>query len=116
VTAGGKNVYPEDIELVFDGLGLKEFCVFAANFLWPQRTLGDEKLVLVLRLDEGQQIDDRLREEIGSRNRRLADFKRVAGYLLWEKDFPRTATLKIKRGELAAQIAESATRAQMVQI
>jgi hypothetical protein len=40
----------------------------------------------------------------------------VARYLLWEKDFPRTATLKIKRGELAAQIAKTATRAQMVEI
>ena len=116
VTAGGKNVYPEDIELVFDGLAVKEFCVFAANFLWPQKTLGEEMLVLVLRLEQGQQIDDRLREEIESRNRRLADFKRVARYLLWEKDFPRTATLKIKRGELAAQIAKTATRAQMVEI
>ncbi len=116
VTAGGKNVYPEDIELVFDGLPVKEFCVFAAIFLWPQKTLGNEVLVLVLRLEQGQQIDDRLREEVVARNRRLADFKRVGAYLLWEKDFPRTATLKIKRGELAAQIAEGATREQMVEI
>jgi long-chain acyl-CoA synthetase len=105
VTAGGKNIYPEDIELVFDGLPVKEFCVYAANYLWPQKTLGNEMLVLVLRLDQNQKFDDRLREEIVSLNRRLADFKRVSGYLLWNKDFPRTASLKIKRGELAAQIA-----------
>jgi long-chain acyl-CoA synthetase len=116
VTAGGKNVYPEDIELVFDGLPVKEFCVFAANFLWPQKTLGNEMLVLVLRLEPSQKIDDGLREEMVARNRRLADFKRVGGYLLWEKDFPQTATLKIRRGELAAQIAGGATREQMVGI
>src|SRR5450755_286348 len=105
VTEGGKNIYPEDIEAVFDGLPVKEFCVFAANYLWPQKLLGNEMLVLVVRLEQNQRFDDRLREEIVARNRRLADFKRVGGFLLWEKDFPRTASLKIKRGELAAEIA-----------
>ena len=33
VTAEGKNIYPEDIENVFEGLAVKEFCVFAANYL-----------------------------------------------------------------------------------
>jgi acyl-CoA synthetase (AMP-forming)/AMP-acid ligase II len=50
VTEGGKNIYPEDIEAVFDGLPVKEFCVFAANYLWPQKALGNEMLVLVVRL------------------------------------------------------------------
>src|ERR1700685_3450181 len=113
VTAGGKNIYPEDIETVFDGLPVKEYCVFAENYLWPQKTLGDEMLVLVLRLEQNQQFADRLREEIITRNRGLADFKRVGGYLVWEKDFPRTASLKIKRGELAADIGAGMTRARV---
>ena len=116
VTAGGKNIYPEDIEGVFDGLPVKEFCVFAANYLWPETTLGDEMLVLVVRLEQNQPFDDRIREEIVARNRRLADFKRVGGYLLWEKDFPRTAALKIKRGELAAEIGAGAPRTSVVEI
>jgi long-chain acyl-CoA synthetase len=116
VTEGGKNIYPEDIEAVFDGLPVKEDCVFAANYLWPQKTLGNEMLVLVVRLEQGQQFDDRLREEMATRNRRLADFKRVGGYLVWEKDFPRTASLKIKRGELAAEIGAGTVRAGVVEI
>ena len=116
VTEGGKNIYPEDIESVFDGLAVKEYCVFAANYLWPQKTLGSEMLVLVIRLEPNQQFDDALREEMLARNRRLADFKRVGGYLLWEKDFPRTASMKIKRGELAAEIGAGASRAQIVEI
>jgi long-chain acyl-CoA synthetase len=116
VTEGGKNIYPEDIEAVFDGLAVKESCVFAANYLWPQKTLGNEMLVLVIRLEPNQQFDDKLRDEIGARNRKLADFKRVGGYLLWEKDFPRTASLKIKRGELAAEIGPGATRQSVVEI
>src|SRR6266849_5986754 len=116
VTEGGKNIYPEDIEAVFDGLPVKEDCVFAANYLWPQKTLGNEMLVLVVRLEQGQQFDDRLREEMVTRNRRLADFKRVGGYLVGEKDFPRTASLKIKRGELAAEIGAGTVRAGVVEI
>jgi long-chain acyl-CoA synthetase len=116
VTEGGKNIYPEDIESVFEDLPVKENCVFAANYLWPQKTLGNEMLVLVVRLEQNQQFDDRLREEMVAQNRRLADFKRVGGYLLWEKDFPRTASLKIKRGELAAEIGAGAMRAGVVEI
>jgi long-chain acyl-CoA synthetase len=116
VTAGGKNVYPEDIEAAFDGLPVKEFCVFAANYLWPQKTLGNEMLVLVARLEQNQQLDDHLLEEIVVRNRRLPDFKRVAGYLVWEKDFPRTASLKIKRGDLSAEIGSGATRESIAEI
>ena len=54
VTAEGKNIYPEDIENVFEGLPVKEFCVFAANYLWPAHTMVGEQLVLVVRLDPGQ--------------------------------------------------------------
>ncbi len=70
VTAGGKNIYPEDIEATFDGLPVKEYCVFAANYLWPQKTLGNEMLVLVVRLEQNQQFDDALRADIVARNRR----------------------------------------------
>jgi long-chain acyl-CoA synthetase len=116
VTEGGKNIYPEDIELVFDGLAVKEYCIFAANYLWPQKTLGNEMLVLVVRIEPNQNFDDLLRDDIVRRNRTLPDFKRVGGYLVWEKDFPRTASMKIKRGELAAEIGAAATRAQIVEI
>jgi long-chain acyl-CoA synthetase len=33
VTAGGKNVYPEDVEFAFEDIPVKEFCIFAANYL-----------------------------------------------------------------------------------
>ncbi|MGA9526531.1 MAG: AMP-binding protein [Terriglobales bacterium] len=118
VTEGGKNIYPEDVESAFDGLAVKEYCVFAANYLWPQKNLGREKerLVLVLRLEQNQRFDDRLRDEIAARNRRLPDFKRVGGYFVWEKDFPRTASLKIKRGELASEVGSHATRGGVTEI
>ncbi len=110
VTEGGKNIYPEDIENVFDGLAVKEFCIFAANYIWPAKTLGNEVLVMVLRLDAGQTFSTGIVEELHARNRRLPDFKRVGGYLLWDKDFPRTASMKIKRAELAEEIGKRLER------
>jgi long-chain acyl-CoA synthetase len=105
VTEGGKNIYPEDIENVFEGLAAKEFCIFASNYLWPKSGLGKDQLVMVLHLDQGQQLSDGFRSDLAGRNRRLPDFKRVSGYVLWERDFPRTASLKIKRAVLAEEIA-----------
>jgi long-chain acyl-CoA synthetase len=105
VTEEGKNIYPEDIEATFEGLPVKEFCVFAANYVWPRRTMRDEQLVLVVRLEPGQAFDGVLREEICRRNRRLLNYKRISGCVLWDEDFPRTASLKIKRDILAEHLA-----------
>ena len=116
VTEGGKNIYPEDVEMVFDGLPVKEFCIFAANYIWPQKSLGEEMLVLVLRLEQGQQFSDALANEISARNPKLADYKRVGGYLVWGKDFPRTASMKIKRGELGEAIGKRAERTSIAEI
>ncbi len=106
VTEGGKNIYPEDIESAFEGIAVKEYCIFAANYLWPRKELGKEMLVLVLHLDLNQEFTESMKEEIGSRNRRLADFKRVRGFVIWDKDFPRTASMKIQRPVLADDICE----------
>jgi len=114
VTEEGKNIYPEDVETVFEGLPVKEFCVFAANFLWPARTMMGEKLVLVVHPEPGTSVTNELVAEIAERNRRLLNYKRISGYLLWDRDFPLTASLKIKRGELAEQIRESLDRSAMV--
>jgi long-chain acyl-CoA synthetase len=115
VTEGGKNIYPEDIETVFDGLPVKEYAVFAANYIWPAKELGTrEALVLILRLEQNQKFDTPLLEDLSTRNRRLPDFKRVSGYLIWDRDFPRTASMKIKRQLLAEEIGKVFERAAIV--
>jgi long-chain acyl-CoA synthetase len=116
VTEGGKNIYPEDVENAFDGLGVKEYCIFAANYVWPAKELGREMLVIVLRLENGQQLDETLKTEVNARNRGLPDFKRVGGYLVWNKDFPRTASMKIKRAELALELSKQRERSAVVQL
>jgi len=116
VTEGGKNIYPEDIEAVFDSLPVKEYCVFAANYLWKQKKLGREMLVLVLRLEPNRQFNNALKDDIAARNRTLPGFKRVGGYLIWGKDFPRTASMKVRRTALAEEIGQSLERAAVVEL
>jgi len=106
VTEEGKNIYPEDIEKVFESLPVKEFCVFAANYIWPKRSMTGEQLVLVLHLDQEQKYGEELQRDVNARNQRLLNYKRVHGVILLDEDFPRTASLKIKRNELAARLAK----------
>ncbi len=116
VTEGGKNIYPEDIETTFDGLPVKEYSIFAANYIWPAKSLGNEMLVLVLRLEPGQEFDEALKQEVVTRNRTLPDFKRVGGCVIWDKDFPRTAAMKIKRMVLAEEVRKNLSRAAVVEL
>jgi long-chain acyl-CoA synthetase len=106
VTEEGKNIYPEDIETAFESLQVKEFCVFAANYIWPKRSMVGEQLLLVLRLDQDQTLTEDLRRDISARNSRLLNYKRVHGIVLFNEDFPRTASLKIKRNILAERLAQ----------
>jgi acyl-coenzyme A synthetase/AMP-(fatty) acid ligase len=78
--------------------------------VWKQQTLSGEQLMLVLRLEPGSEITPALLQDLQSRNRSLANYKRLSGYVLWDDDFPRTASMKIKRDVLADQIARKLDR------
>jgi long-chain acyl-CoA synthetase len=106
VTEEGKNIYPEDIEAAFEFLPVKEFCVFAANYIWPRRSMVGEQLIIAIRLENGQSFTDELKQDIIQRNNRLLNYKRVHGIVLNGEDFPRTASLKIKRNELAERLCK----------
>ena len=64
-----------------------------------------ERLVLVIHLDPGQQYGEELRQDINARNNRLLNYKRIHGVVVLDEDFPRTASLKIKRNVLAERLA-----------
>src|ERR1700676_31456 len=116
VTAEGKNIYPEDIENNFEGIAVKEFCVFAANYIWPQHTRSGEQLVLVLHPEAGQAVSNGLLVELSRRNAQLLNYKRVSGYIVWEQDFTRNAAMKIRRVILAGQIGKQLDRSAMVSL
>ncbi len=114
VTEEGKNIYPEDIETAFEGLRVKEFCVFAANYLWPERTMLEEKLILVLHPEQGRPFDEEDRGRSRGAKPPAPKLQGVSGYLIWERDFPVTASLKIKRPVLAEQIRNAVGREAVV--
>jgi len=72
--------------------------------------MAGEQLVLVARVDPAQNLNGAMRGELERRNQRLLPYKRVSGYILWDQDFPRTASLKIKRNMLAEEIGRQLDR------
>jgi len=69
-----------------------------------------EELVLIVHPDPTHKANGAIRREIELRNQRLLPYKRISGYVLWSEDFPRTASLKIKRNILAEQIGRQFDR------
>lgn len=103
VTAGGKNVYPEDVEAAFAKVPCEELVVMAADYLWPRRggaALTGEELVAVVRTADLEATRIALQQA----NARLADFKRVSALVAVDAEFPRTASMKVKRAELAEAV------------
>jgi long-chain acyl-CoA synthetase len=95
---------------VFDDLDdCEEHCVFAANYVWPSGSLGGEQLMIVIRPKDDAAIKD-LIDGLQARNRKLADFKRLSGYIVWSEEFPRTASMKVKRNVLRDELAEHLER------
>jgi long-chain acyl-CoA synthetase len=105
VTAGGKNVYPEDIEARFEGVpGCGELCVLAENYVWPARTMVGERLLLVVRPERGAELDHACVAELRRRNRELAEHARVRGVLAWNRPFPATGSHKLRREALVEEL------------
>jgi len=102
VLPGGLNVHPSDVESVLESVkGVREAVVFAGR-----GDAGDEVHAAILTEPEG--VDrERIRD---AANARLLPHQRIRRLVVWEgREFPRTPTGKIRRGEVAtaARILES---------
>lgn len=103
VTAGGKNVYPEDVEGALEGSPAEELAVFASGYVWPRSaSLTEEVLFAVARCKASE--ERAVLSWLTARNRRLAEHKRLASVLFVSDAFPRTASMKLKRDVLAEQL------------
>lgn len=99
VTAAGLNVYPEDLEAALNRQPeVRSSCVVA----WEGARGTEPLAVLILR-------DERTSAEavIERANRDLAEHQRMRRWFIWtEPDFPRTATHKTLKREVAAAVSE----------
>lgn len=107
VTPGGKNVYPEDIEGMLSGIPAQSLVVYASSYLFPGEGLEYGELIAVVRPEEDAPT---WRAALVQKNRRLPDFKRLGGVLVWDSEWPMTASMKVKRGVLAEHIRAAHSR------
>lgn len=95
VLTNGKNVSPEIIEgkLVSAVHYIKEAMVYEK----------DNRICAELYLDEDEEPDarEKLAEDIKAVNATLADFMQISSFTVRDTEFPKTATLKIKRNYAA---------------
>src|SRR5437870_584994 len=97
VTSAGVNIYPEDIELVLD----RQPEIKASAVIEIQGVHGAEPLAVLILRDEGVKADI----VINRANESLAQHQRVRRWSIWPgPDFPRTATLKIRKQLVAERV------------
>ena len=115
VLSGGKKVFPEEIESVFElSEKLAESCVFGITRKIGQKE-GTEDICAVVvpkpEIIERHPNDDDLnkviREEVKELSKRLSHFKRPVNIVVSKNPLPRTATSKIKRKEVKALVEEN---------
>jgi long-chain acyl-CoA synthetase len=104
VTSAGKNVYPDEVEARYADLPYaKEVCVFGVP---SEDGLGDEVHAVVV-LDEAaspalgrSSVEREIRLAVAEIGEGLPSHQRVAVLHFWERELPKTSTLKAKRGRI----------------
>ncbi|MBV9341772.1 MAG: AMP-binding protein [Acidobacteria bacterium] len=94
VTAAGMNIYPDDLETVVKKQAQVKDCAVV-----PLAAEGNAEACAVLILKAGSADPARVVDEA---NRHLAEYQRIRRWIVWpDEDFPRTATAKPRRAEIA---------------
>ena len=101
VTSAGKNVYPDEVESRYrDLLHIKELCVFGAP---SADGLGDVvHAVAVIDAENHPELDRssmerEVRMALESMSEELPPYQRIAVLHFWDRELPKTSTLKAKR-------------------
>lgn len=99
VTAAGVNVYPEDLEAALDRQPeVRASCVVAVEGAHGAEPLA----VIILRATGANAL-----AAIGGANAELAEYQQIRRWFVWTApDFPRTATHKVLKREVAAYVRE----------
>jgi long-chain acyl-CoA synthetase len=88
ILPNGKNISPEELEFEFMKIEeIKEIVICEQNGKLTAKIYSD--------CDEGI-----IRKKINELNKSLASYKQIESVVLYDKEFPKTASKKIKRGEI----------------
>lgn len=98
VTASGLNIYPEDLEAALNAQPeVRGSCVIAV-----EGRRGSEPLAVIIPRDRTASLE----AAIERTNAQLAEYQKIRRWFIWtEPDFPRTATHKALKREIAARIS-----------
>ncbi|MBU0635178.1 MAG: AMP-binding protein [Candidatus Omnitrophica bacterium] len=108
VTGKGKKIHPEEIETeLLRSPYIKDACVFGSIAKKGLRKGTEEvKAIIVPDLDyfistaklaTQEQMQALIKQEINTISRHLAGYKRVVDFRIYNKELPKTTTLKVKR-------------------
>lgn len=108
VLSGGKKVFPEDLEAVFEkSPKFAEICVFGAKRSGGAKDGTEDIFVAILpsqemvdKYPDEKQLEDEIRKEIKTLSTKLSSYKRPSNIIIVKDPFPRTATRKVKRNEV----------------
>lgn len=105
VLSNGKKAFPEEMELLVNNIkGVIESFVFGSNKNLGFGSNNDTKIHVAIYYDKDyfknkskEKIQEYFSNEIKTINRTLPQYKYIKGILLYEKEFTKTTTRKIKR-------------------
>ena len=100
----------EDIEALLSDIPVGALVIYASSYLFPGEGLEYGELIAVVQPEDDAPT---WQAALTQRNRRLPDFKRLSGVLVWDEEWPLTASMKVKRGVLADRIRTAHTRADV---
>lgn len=114
VLGGGKKVFPEEIEEVMSRSGLiKEMCVLGVEAVSGLKAGSEEVFAVIVpnpdefSEEERQNINlmkDKIAKEMNRLSGNLAGYKRIADFMLYFDELPKTASKKVKRKEVLEKI------------
>lgn len=108
VLSGGKKVFPEDLEAVFEkNPRFAEICVFGAKRSGGQKDGTEDIFVAILPTEDmfnnypdEKELENAIRKEIKDMSMQLSSYKRPSNIIIVKDPFPRTSTRKVKRNEV----------------
>ncbi|MBI5555594.1 MAG: AMP-binding protein [Elusimicrobia bacterium] len=117
VLGAGKKVFPEEVEEVMnESQFIKEICVLGRIAAKGMRKGCEEVYAVVVpNLDNfpfeqrsnKTAVREKISAEITRLGEKLADYKRIVDFEIWEEELPKTSTRKIKRKILLDKIGKN---------
>ena len=110
VTAAGKNVYPEEVEVRYRDLPHVQELVI----LGLPASGGGERVCALVVPSPGASVEDveEIREAIAGRGAEVPSYQQVTGVEIWRGELPKTTTMKVKRNLLRQAVMAGERGAQ----